>query len=367
VGALCLPPYEWRRQVTTSITTRSAAPSTTADGLSEGRYWGDEPNRGHLYKGPHDPSPPVEVRKAAWIPPTVGSLPTTNNGLFACSHITAGTPITTYGGMGVQCPRDISHLHPSTTSHYKTLMHIPQAGPYVIDGFREPRLGFGLAQFCNAGKSPQQINAKFEGSQAEAADTSTHKNSKLGIYIIATRQIEPGEEILLSYATHYWQRILDAPETPNTSPPPTQTPSPPPEALTPHPLAHPPHYKAPPPPRAQNPKGNRATPLGPKTPSESSQAPQHTDTQTHTPQTTTHIQRQRAKHPPTHPIAQRALRVERTQSRPWNGIPKAANSPGRLPTPWYPHPHPWRPIPPPPSQRQRHPLVPTRTPLTFCH
>ncbi len=88
---------------------------------------------------------------------------------------------------------DISNLHPSITSHYKTLMHVP-TGHYVINGFREPRLG--IAQFCNAGNTPQMNNAYFKGTQAEATHTTAYGHATLGIYIVASKTIEAGEEIL---------------------------------------------------------------------------------------------------------------------------------------------------------------------------
>ena len=203
----------------TKTTTRSASRSNTSDGLSTGRYWGDEPHRGHLYAGPEDPSPSVEVRESTWIPATIGEIPTTRRGLYATRRIQAGTAITPYAGVGTDLPMDISNLHPSTTSHYKTLMHVP-TGHYVIDGFREPRLGFGLAQFCNAGNTPQMNNAYFKGTQAEAADTTAYSHATLGIYIVASKTIEAGEEILTSYDRHYWIRMQDEDPEPIVSTPP---------------------------------------------------------------------------------------------------------------------------------------------------
>ena len=141
---------------------------------------------------------------AEWIPVAIGSTTTTRNGLFTKKHIHIHDIITTYAGTGRHLLGDVSTIPPETSSHFRTLMKLP-SGFYVVDGVRTPTLGFGLGQFCNDKRIPNSENAKIVGS-AEAADTSSHQTSKLGLYIKATRDIKPGEEILISYDKNYWNR-----------------------------------------------------------------------------------------------------------------------------------------------------------------
>jgi hypothetical protein len=204
--------YVWHRPSaphSSTVHTRSSAHRTgpSSEGLAEGRFWGDEPNRGQLFNGQTDPHTSVEIRTATQLPEHISGIPTTRRGLFSRTVIPAKTIITTYAGVGTHLPKDISHISPETSSHYKTLMKLNTL--YVVDGFREPHLGFGLAQFCNAGNCPSLVNAVLKGSQCEAADIGSHQKSTLGLYLIALRDITANEEILINYDRHYWLRYDD--------------------------------------------------------------------------------------------------------------------------------------------------------------
>ena len=242
-------PHQWTRSAARAYLpytiTRSSSSSHT-QALGEGRFWGDEPNRGFLFSGPSDPSPALRLGIAEWIPIHINQSPTTRRGLFTNTNIAKNHIITTYAGRGRHLPPDISHLLPEETSHFKTLIKLP-SGFYVIDGFRDPMLGFGLAQFCN--DKPDSANATICGTHNMAADTTSFQSSTMGIYIKAKRDITQGEEILISYDKHYWARYSTQPDQP-------PRPSP-----TPHPLQPPDHTPGPTPTPTSIPTKGKSPPL----------------------------------------------------------------------------------------------------------
>ena len=73
------------------IFTGRTQPSTTAINKPsktkpkndmEGAKWGNEKNRGYLYKGPDDPDPDLSLSTAEWMPPTLGTDQAIRRGLF---------------------------------------------------------------------------------------------------------------------------------------------------------------------------------------------------------------------------------------------------------------------------------------------
>ena len=68
-------------------------------------------------------------------------------GLFTTTSIPAHTRVTSYSGC-IKDPRPSPSDQPNIdTSYYRSISH--GQGPRVIDGFRDPRAGFGMAQFAN--------------------------------------------------------------------------------------------------------------------------------------------------------------------------------------------------------------------------
>jgi hypothetical protein len=118
-------------------------------------------------------------------------------GLFVRRAYKTGEILTDYAGMLIDVNADdIEDVR--VTTHYRTMMRIGRS-LRVIDGFREPVDGYGLAQFANHGV---RNNCKFK-----VFDTSTTKHPHLGIVLVATRPIYPEEEIIINYGKHFFERL----------------------------------------------------------------------------------------------------------------------------------------------------------------
>jgi hypothetical protein len=129
-------------------------------------------------------------------------------GLFT-RPIKAGGIITTFAGIGKYVESDKQQVKGST--HYHTLLEAGQSKEtYVIDGFKKPQLGYGLAQFCNDRRTASETNAEL----IRVSDTPTSMSPKhqMGIYLRATKDITPREgedytEIFTSYQAGYGDYI----------------------------------------------------------------------------------------------------------------------------------------------------------------
>jgi hypothetical protein len=113
-------------------------------------------------------------------------------GLFANRGFFKGSIITEY------CGNTISHTHATslpknmTTHHYTLLKHC-----LVIDGLKDPCEAFGKggASFCNDPRNKALYNCKLKTNEI------TNR-----VFIVATRDIGPGEEFFFPYGKIYWKK-----------------------------------------------------------------------------------------------------------------------------------------------------------------
>jgi hypothetical protein len=118
-------------------------------------------------------------------------------GLFVRKAFKTGEIITEYAGKLIDVKADkVEDVE--NTSHYRTLMRI---GDHlrIIDGFKEPVEGYGLAQFTNHGT---RNNCKFK-----VFDIPTPAHPHIGVVLVACRPIYPGEELIINYGTTFFTRL----------------------------------------------------------------------------------------------------------------------------------------------------------------
>lgn len=108
-------------------------------------------------------------------------------GVFARRRIPARSVVTWYAGRYVwgEERREIS------ASHLRTVLH----GMLAIDGLRAARRGAGAGSLVNAARRPERVNAEYRVDDV-----------RLRVAIVARRDIEAGEEVLVSYGRDYWRR-----------------------------------------------------------------------------------------------------------------------------------------------------------------
>ena len=117
-----------------------------------------------------------------------------NRGLFAVRPYNAREVITPYAGRIKYVKYD--NITTEEASYAFGLYDIGQKR-CIIDGFREPREGYGMAQFCNDKRVPGAANAKI----VKESDPR-----KEGAWLIATKDIKSGDEVLIDYGKNYWDR-----------------------------------------------------------------------------------------------------------------------------------------------------------------
>ena len=98
------------------------------------------------------------------------------------------TCLTPYDGRLISVNKNASH---EISSHYLSV----GCQGLVIDGLREPVIGFGLGSLANHSRSP---NAEFVKDVVA-----------LTCHLVATRDILEGEELFVNYGRTYWQRYAD--------------------------------------------------------------------------------------------------------------------------------------------------------------
>ena len=165
----------------------------------QGKLWGNEKDRGYLYEQKGEKS--VYIGQATWLPSHIEGVKTYGRGLFAGARIEKGQPITPYAGHGTFVNNDISGTDKS--AFMKTLTKIGGQA-YVIDGYRQPKQGFGMAQFCNDRSGSGPNNAELIVRDSHGGRGINHQ---MGIYLKATRAINIGEEITTNYGRSYFKRM----------------------------------------------------------------------------------------------------------------------------------------------------------------
>jgi hypothetical protein len=163
---------------------------------------GNEKHRGHLF---HENdlnstfTPPIYLATAEWLQKKTGVPADLTRGIFAGKVLNKHEPITPYTGTITYL--EDSHQSTDTRAFYKTLLHKERC---VIDGCRTPIEGFGMGQFANDARGRDTPNSKFIVLDSYNPN-NTIKNRDMGIYLEATRRIEIGEEITVSYGSGYFQ------------------------------------------------------------------------------------------------------------------------------------------------------------------
>ena len=115
-------------------------------------------------------------------------------GLLTTTSIAAHTKVTSYSGC-IKDPRPSPSDHPNIDISYFRSINGGQASR-VIDGFKEPHRGFGMAQFANDpqgdDKNPTnpRPNCKFEVEEKEGKVPQ--------VYLVTIRDVEAGL-VLTSY------------------------------------------------------------------------------------------------------------------------------------------------------------------------
>jgi|SanBayMetagenome_1026888.scaffolds.fasta_scaffold14578_2 hypothetical protein len=137
-----------------------------------------------------DAAPALVLRLTDWI--TVEAEPNTNRrcGLFVGpGHaFRQGDDLTTYSGYIIEPPK-------CYTRYVATIMR----GMFAIDGFCLPVSEHGMAQFAN----------DVHGHPRAAANAELHSRNEFERVLVATTDIGPGEEILLSLTDHRRTHLLE--------------------------------------------------------------------------------------------------------------------------------------------------------------
>ena len=113
----------------------------------ETRTTGNQTNSGYLY-GTLKAFAPIDLGEAAWLPSSE-----TKRGLFSASNYKPGERIKPYAGEIKYISYD--KLAPENAAYMFGTFTIRNYH-CVIDGFREPRPGYGMGQFCNDKRQPTQ-------------------------------------------------------------------------------------------------------------------------------------------------------------------------------------------------------------------
>ena len=176
----------------------------------QNKNWGNEEHRGYLYTEGQEKS--VYLGEAYWLPSQIQGRKAHGRGLFAGIRIKKNQPITPYAGVGTFVSNDISGTEKS--AFMKTLTKIG-GDTYVIDGFRDPKPGYGMAQFCNDRNGTGRNNATLIVLDSLGGRGI---NSQMGIYLKAATDIEIGEEITINYGKSYFKKMKGIRSTEDSGP-----------------------------------------------------------------------------------------------------------------------------------------------------
>lgn len=158
----------------------SSRTRTNGRGELETTFVGDS-DEGYRF-GEESTAPPLELGDATWLPNISGAQSAPRRGLFTKVDIEAGGIITSYSGTVRELgEEDVANYHHDEASYFRGIGH-----RRVIDGFREPKRGYGMAQFANdPNGSGKHANCKLE---------TRHPRSGLQpvVYLVSTSKIMAG-------------------------------------------------------------------------------------------------------------------------------------------------------------------------------
>ena len=116
------------------------------------------------------------------------NIPGAGKGLFTKVFIAKGTPIVEY--KGTVTTWDVVKDDPTNAYIYFVKPN------HVIDARDHPKM---MARYVNDAKGLVRTKARTNNAQ--------FKNEGLRVYIIATKDIQPGEEIFVEYGRKYWDTV----------------------------------------------------------------------------------------------------------------------------------------------------------------
>ena len=190
---------------------------------------GNTPNKGYLYD-PLDPSPPISLQHAPWLPSTHAGHHNLQRGLYTNHFIPYKLPnntrptITQYAGPLISKDQ-LQDPSPHQSAYFKGV----RMGQ-IIDGFREPKPTYGMAQFCNDGITSTSETAPHLQPVApglkrdkrkincELRVTRHRDTGQVLVSLLPSRDIPAHEELCIAYDNHYWHRVQDASQNEYTAP-----------------------------------------------------------------------------------------------------------------------------------------------------
>ena len=155
---------------------------------------GNVPGIGYLYD-PRDSDPLLVLKHSAWLPKNVRQ-----RGLYTTRDIPyvlgqPRKPITQYAGVVVTKDKNRTA---SETAYWRGI-----GFDTVIDGFKDPRDGYGMAQYCN---DPYSTNERIVNCEIKP---HSRDNTIQILYPLEKVSIQAGDELCIDYGSLYWQRIDD--------------------------------------------------------------------------------------------------------------------------------------------------------------
>jgi hypothetical protein len=130
----------------------------------------------------------LEIRRTS-LPDTTSD----NRGLFATRSFQNNEVVTEYTGARISREEAMKRRQRNMSSHIKTVSYHE-----LIDGDTNPVPGQGIAQFTNDGTN---VGA---GNNTRFVYRFDHNQSRTKVFLQASRLIESGEEIFVSYGKGYW-------------------------------------------------------------------------------------------------------------------------------------------------------------------
>jgi len=133
------------------------------------------------------------------------------NGLFVTRRVLRGDAITEYDG-NVITSDEARRMREDDRDRASHMRKIVDGSSLVIDGLRSADVtpGRGGGSFANDARDTDfAYNAAFCTTTRVVREVPDRRGGvrALGrVWLVATRQIDPGEEVFVNYGAHYWRR-----------------------------------------------------------------------------------------------------------------------------------------------------------------
>ena len=160
---------------------------------------------------PGDPDALVVLQPSTWLPPNANGDP--SFGLHAAKCIPAGSPITPYSGQTRFVKWPGGPFQAAEVTHF-FFMERYGSDVRVIDGFRQPKAGFGLAQFAKEAGIKFKVVPFGSGAQMVQALMAGKIDATLPNVSEAANQVADGSFRALAVMAE--ERLKDYPNVPST-------------------------------------------------------------------------------------------------------------------------------------------------------